>query len=57
MPHPEDCTKVTTCTRYETCYVEQFVTSGGLILYNSGCLSKEVFHIQLEYFYSITVDL
>lgn len=42
MPHPQDCTKVTTCTPYEICYVEQFVTSGGLILYNSGCLAKDV---------------
>ncbi|XP_052239687.1 uncharacterized protein LOC127850595 [Dreissena polymorpha] len=40
MPHPQDCDLVTVCTQYEVCYVEQFVTSGGLILYNSGCLAK-----------------
>ena len=42
MPHPQDCTFVTECTKYEDCYVEQFVTSGGILLYNSGCLAKDV---------------
>ncbi|XP_053386957.1 uncharacterized protein LOC123542847 [Mercenaria mercenaria] len=41
MPHPQDCATVTTCTQHEICFVEQFVTSGGQILYSSGCLSKD----------------
>ncbi|XP_060578578.1 uncharacterized protein LOC132735620 [Ruditapes philippinarum] len=41
MPHPQDCQVITTCSSHEICFVEQFVTSGGQILYSSGCLSKE----------------
>ncbi|XP_052787236.1 uncharacterized protein LOC128222303 [Mya arenaria] len=41
MPHPQDCLTVSLCTQYEICYVEQYVTSGGFLLYNSGCLAKD----------------
>ncbi|KAH3746703.1 hypothetical protein DPMN_181114 [Dreissena polymorpha] len=39
-PHPADCNQVTVCTDYETCVVKQYVTTGGLILYSSGCETK-----------------
>ena len=42
MPHPQDCSVATTCPSFDLCYVEMFITSGGLTLYNSGCMSAQV---------------
>ena len=42
MPDPQDCTTTTECSTYETCHVTQFITTGGLVLYNSGCMAKNV---------------
>ncbi|XP_060564479.1 mucin-2-like [Ruditapes philippinarum] len=39
LPRPDDCRITTTCSGNSMCYVEQVVTSGGLILYSSGCAS------------------
>ncbi|XP_052788736.1 uncharacterized protein LOC128223493 [Mya arenaria] len=39
-PFPRDCAKVVTCGPDEFCSVEQVVTTSGLIVYNSGCLSQ-----------------
>ncbi|XP_045202929.2 uncharacterized protein LOC123556350 isoform X2 [Mercenaria mercenaria] len=40
MPHPEDCRVITTCSGSSKCYVEQVVSSGGLVLYSMGCTSE-----------------
>ncbi|XP_045184558.1 uncharacterized protein LOC123542674 [Mercenaria mercenaria] len=39
-PHPADCGVITLCPDSDQCMTRQFVSSGGLILYTSGCESK-----------------
>lgn len=41
MSSPLECGYLTTCSDNQECYVDQIVSSGGLILYNSGCRSKQ----------------
>ncbi|XP_053407155.1 uncharacterized protein LOC128545931 [Mercenaria mercenaria] len=40
IPHPDDCRVKTTCSDSSKCYVEQVVSSGGLVLYSMGCTSE-----------------
>ncbi|XP_052787719.1 uncharacterized protein LOC128222657 [Mya arenaria] len=40
VPHPADCKLVTICADYEKCVTREYISSGGLVLYSSGCESK-----------------
>lgn len=40
LPTPVDCDKITTCGQSEQCYVDQYITSSGIVLYSSGCRSQ-----------------
>lgn len=41
VPLPRICNSLTECGAKETCYTEAVVTTGGHILYNSGCVSLQ----------------
>ncbi|KAK3095652.1 hypothetical protein FSP39_017187 [Pinctada imbricata] len=38
--NPDECEQVTRCGDHEECYMQQFVTPGGHILYDLGCKDK-----------------
>ncbi|XP_045170437.2 uncharacterized protein LOC123532900 [Mercenaria mercenaria] len=41
IPYPRACAKLTVCNSDEYCFTEQFVTSSGNILYNTGCMHNQ----------------